>query len=298
MNQFILGLLTFSSLTLIAVCGTFMLTGLTGLFSFGQGGFMAVGAYVSVISHMRYGIPFPLSVLLGVLAAMIISVILGIPTLRLRRDYFALVTFGFGEAIRAVFEVFTQFTGGTMGLGGIPRYTTLPLALGLALLSVWTVANIKRSKFGRNSIALRNDELASETVGIDVFRHKMKIFIFSAALAALSGALTAFYVNYMEPRLFGWTTSVEQIIIVFFGGINSLTGTVLSSFLISMLPEWLRFAAAWRMVIYAAIIILVINWRPQGLFGDWEISLSFFQSLMRRLGLRSASQEELASSKH
>jgi branched-chain amino acid transport system permease protein len=271
MHGFLASLLTFSFLTLISVCGTFVLTGLTGLFSFGQGGFMMLGAYVSAVANMRYGVPFPLAVALGVAAVIVLAVLMGIPTLRLRRDYFALVTFALGEALQAIFIMFTQFTGGTMGMGGIPRKTNFWIALGCAAACVWMVANLKRSRLGRIAIAIRNDELAAQAMGINVYACKMVIFTFSAALAGLGGCLTAFFINYMEPNLFGWTTAVEQIIIVFFGGINSLTGAVASTFLLGLLPETLRFAAAWRMILYAVIIILVINLRPQGLFGTWEL---------------------------
>jgi branched-chain amino acid transport system permease protein len=289
MGGFLGSLLTFSFLTLIAVCGTFVLTGLTGLFSFGQGGFMLLGAYVSAIVNMRYGLPFPLAVLTGVLVVVLASFVVGIPTLKLRRDYFALVTFAMSEALQASLEMLTQFTGGTMGLAGIPRRTDFWLALACAVLSVGLVANFKRSRLGRAAIAIRNDELAAQAMGIDVYAAKMKIFVFGAALAALSGSLTAFFINYMEPKLFGWTTAVEQIIIVFFGGINSLTGAVVGTFLLGLLPEALRFAAAWRMVLYAVIIIAVINLRPQGLFGTWELDGAAFaraRDALRRLAAR------------
>jgi len=290
MSGFFGSLLTFSLLTLIAVCGAFVLTGMTGLFSFGQGGFMLLGAYISAIANMRYGVPFPLAVLIGVAAVVLVSFLIGIPTLKLRRDYFALVTFAMGEALQASFEMLTQFTGGTMGLAGIPRRTDFWLALAVAACSVWIVANFKRSRLGRAAIAIRNDELAAQAMGIDVYAAKMKIFVFGAALAALSGCLTAFYINYMEPKLFGWSTAVEQIIIVFFGGINSLTGAVIGTFLLGLLPEALRFAAAWRMVLYAVIIIIVINLRPQGLFGTWELGGASASRAMARLRSRLASR--------
>lgn len=292
MSGFLGSLLTFSLLTLIAVCGTFVLTGLTGLFSFGQGGFMLLGAYVSAIANMRYGLPFPLAVLIGVLAVVLASFLIGIPTLKLRRDYFALVTFAMSEALQASFELLTQFTGGTMGLAGIPCKTDFWLAFACAIFSVWIVANFKRSRLGRAAIAIRNDELAAQAMGINVYATKMVIFIFGAALAGLSGCLTAFFINYMEPKLFSWSTAVEQIIIVFFGGINSLTGAVIGTFLLGLLPEMLRFAAAWRMVLYAVIIIVVINLRPQGLFGTWELNGETICRVWSRLRSRFARHEK------
>lgn len=277
-----LDFLTLFCIALIAVLGVFALTGLTGLFSFGQGGFMALGAYTAVLSNMRLGVPFPIALLLGVAAAAGASYLIGIPALKLRRDFFALATFGFGEAIAALFQMFTQVTGGTMGLPSIPRYTTWWLALAMAILAIYLVANLKRSKLGRQSIAIRTDELAAQALGVDAFRHKMNVFVFSAGLAGLAGGLQGFFINYMDPRIFNWTTSVEQVIIVYFGGINSLTGAVISALLLISLPEVLRFASTWRVVIYAALIILTMNLRPQGLLGDRELTLASIRRFFRR----------------
>lgn len=291
-----LDFLTLFCIALIAVLGVFALTGLTGLFSFGQGGFMALGAYTAVLSNMRLGVPFPIALLLGVVAAAGASYLIGIPALKLRRDFFALATFGFGEAIAALFQMFTQVTGGTMGLPSIPRYTTWWLALAMAILAIYLVANLKRSKLGRQSIAIRTDELAAQALGVDAFRHKMNVFVFSAGLAGLAGGLQGFFINYMDPRIFNWTTSVEQVIIVYFGGINSLTGAVVSALLLISLPEVLRFASTWRVVIYAALIILTMNLRPQGLLGDRELTLASIRRFFRRFqrgsgGSRSANAE-------
>lgn len=277
-----LDLLTLWLISLTAVMGVLALTGFTGLFSFGQGGFMAVGAYTAVLSNMRLGVPFPLALLLGVLVASGVSYVVGLPALRLRRDFFALATFGFGEAVTALFQMFTQITGGTMGLPAIPRYTRFWMALLAAGMAIYLVAYWKKSKMGRNSIAIRNDELAAEALGINAFQHKMNVFVFSAALAGLAGGLQGFFIHYMDPRIFNWTTSVEQVIIVYFGGINSITGSVVSSFLLITLPEFLRFARLWRVVIYSAVVILTLNLRPQGLLGEWELSPSAVRKLVRR----------------
>lgn len=281
--QYYVDLATLFLISLTAIVGVFALTGLTGLFSFGQGGFMALGAYTAVLSNMRLGVPFPLALVLGVAVAAATSFIIGLPALKLRRDFFALATFGFGEAVTALFQMFTQVTGGTMGLPSIPRYTQFWMALLAAGGAIYLVANFKRSKMGRQSIAIRNDELAAQALGIDAFRHKMTVFVFSAGLAGLAGGLQGFFIHYMDPRIFNWTTSVEQVIIVYFGGINSLTGTIVSALMLTAIPEALRFISIWRVVIYAVVIILTMNLRPQGLLGDWELSPAAMRSLYRRL---------------
>ncbi|HEX2988527.1 MAG TPA: branched-chain amino acid ABC transporter permease [Chloroflexota bacterium] len=281
--QYYVDLATLFLIALTAVVGVFALTGLTGLFSFGQGGFMALGAYTAVLTNMRLGVPFPIALLLGVVMAVAASLLIGFPALKLRRDFFALATFGFGEAVTAIFQMFTQVTGGTMGLPSIPRYTEFWMALLVAASAVYLVANFKNTKMGRQSIAIRNDELAAQALGINAFRHKMIVFAFSAGLAGLAGGLQGFFIHYMDPRIFGWTTSVEQVIIVYFGGINSLTGCVVSALLLTTMPELLRFASMWRVTIYAALIILTMNLRPQGLLGDWELTRASASDLYRRL---------------
>jgi len=274
---------TLMGINLIAVVGVFALTGLTGLFSFGQGGFMAIGAYTAALSHMRLGVPWPLALLLGIVISCLMSVVVGYPALKLKRDFFALATFGFGEAVTALFQMFTQVTGGTMGLAAIPRHTNLWIVLVGVIFAIYMIANLKNSKLGRNSLAIRSDELAAEALGINVFAHKMQVFVLSAGLAALAGGLQAFFIHYLDPRVFNWTTSVEQVITVYFGGINSLTGCIVSTLLLNAVPEALRFLSLWRVVIYSALIILILNLRPQGLLGDYELSLAPLRSFLHNL---------------
>lgn len=269
----------FTCITLLGVGAVFLLTGLTGLFSFGHAAFMAVGAYTSGVAVVRYGMPFWLALPLGTITGGLIAVIIGYPTLKLRKDYFSLVTFGFGEAIAALLNFFVNLTGGAAGMAGIPRKTDLPLVLISTILVIWFVRNFKYSSYGRMCIALRNDELAAKSFGINVFALKMKVFIVSAMIASYAGVLYGFFTRYVEPSMFGWTKSAEWVIIVFFGGMNSLTGAVFSGVLLAALPEVLRFAAAFRIVIYCILIILVLNFRPKGIFGEYELNIQSFKDL-------------------
>jgi len=270
---FIINVLVFAAIDLISVLGVFALIGLTGLFSFGQVGFMAIGAYISALSVTRYNLPFFVGVLMAVALSVLVGLLIGFLTLKLRTDYFALATFGFAEIVKAMLNHFDSFTGGAMGLYGIPVLTSAPLVFGVAVGAVILMRNFKNSKFGRDCIAIRTDELAASVMGIDVFWRKMTVFLLSAVLGAVSGALYAFYVTYIEPDMFNWGRSVELIIVVFFGGLNSLTGCVVSSLILSILPEVLRFASEWRTVLYILIVIVTILFRPSGLFGSWELSL-------------------------
>ena len=266
-----ISILTFTSITVVAILSIYVITGLTGMFSLGQASFMAVGAYGAGVMAVRFGLPLLPAMAVAILAGLFFGLIVGLPTIRLRRDYIALVTFGFGEAIIAILNNTTSVTGGAMGLVGIPQRTTLIGALVAAAVATILVRNFKYSRFGRQCIAVKNDELGAGAMGIPVYRTKLLAFLFAAALTASAGALYGFYTTYVEPSLFRWTTSAEWIIIVFLGGINSLTGAIVAAVLLTGLPEILRFAAEWRIVIYSAIVLIIINFRPSGLFGEFEL---------------------------
>ena len=259
-------------ITLIAVTGVYVLTGLTGMFSLGQAAFMAIGAYASGLLVIRAGLPIPVAMLLAVLLAVVVGYLIGYPVVRLRRDYISLVTLGFGEAIAALLNRMTTLTGGAAGLTGIPRRVTLTIAAISAVAAIILVAFFKTSKYGRQCIALRGDELASKAMGINVSKVKMVAFLLSVALTAYSGCLYAFYMSYVDPSTFGWKKSADWVIMVFFGGVNSLTGSTLGAFILSALPQLLRGLQDYRYVIYAILVLIIINFRPSGLLGEWELT--------------------------
>jgi len=258
----------------IAVLGTFMLTGMNWLFSLGHAAFMGLGAYISAICVVKYGFPLPLAILTSIGITIVLAILVGFATLKIRQDFFALATFGFGQAVIGVLTESINVTGGAMGFSNIPEYTT-PLfafiSLAVAIAFVW---GFRRSHFGRDSLAIRSNELAAKVAGINVFKHKMIVFLISAVFSAYAGALLAFHTQYVEPAMYGWMASVTWIIIVFFGGRDSLTGTVIGELVSLALPEALRFTAAWRILLYCVTILLIINIRPRGLFGTWELSIN------------------------
>lgn len=284
-------ILTQILITVVSVSGVFVLTGMTGMFSLGQAAFMAIGAYTSGILVTKLGVPIILAWPAGVLLAVAVGFIVGLPTVRLRRDYISLVTLGFGEAITALLNRATALTGGASGLTGIPKETTLPIALVSAVLAIVLIAFFKNSKYGRQCIAVRSDELAAKAMGIDVPKVKMVAFLISVAVTAYSGCLYAFYTAYVDPTLFGWRKSAEWVIIVFFGGVNSLTGSILSAFVLSGLPEVLRFLLSYRAVIYAVLVLLIINFKPAGLLGEWELTPANVKRLFLRGGRRKQPRE-------
>ena len=280
--EYIITILTFTGITLIGVLGSYMVTGLTGLFSFGQAAFFSVGAYTAAVLVKNLEVPFLLAVPAAMAAGLLAGLIVGYPTVRLRRDYISLVTFGFGEAIIALLNNSTNLTGGAMGLSGIPRYTNFWVVWGSVAICLCLVAGYKYSKYGRQCLALRTDELAAKAMGINVNRVKLITFLFSAAMTSYAGVLYAFYTTYVEPGSFGWIVSAEWIIIVFVGGINSLTGSVFATILLTGLPEMLRFASEWRIAIYCVIVLLIINYRPIGIFGEFELSPKWLRQLGKK----------------
>ena len=285
--EYLVSTLTFTGITLIGVLGVYMVTGLTGLFSFGQAAFLAIGAYVSAVLYKNLGLPLPLAAFVAMLVGLAAGLLVGLPTVRLRRDYISLVTFGFGEAIIAVLNNTANVTGGAMGLSGVPQRTSFSLVLASVIACLAIVISYKNSKYGRQCLALRNDELAAKSMGINVERLKLVTFLIAGVMTSFAGVLYVFYTTYVEPGAFGWVISAEWMIIVFVGGVNSLTGAVVATVLLTGLPEFLRFASEWRIAIYCIIVLLILNFRPSGIFGEHEISLDFLRRLFRK-GARAA----------
>jgi len=279
--EFYLKVLEITSLHTILVLGAYLMTGLTGLFSLGQGAFLSIGAYTAAISYLYFHVPFPLAVVLAVLIGSLVGFLIGIPVLRLHRDYFLLVTFGFSEMVRATLLHLAQLTGGALGIAGIPKLVGLPTILASILFITFLIFNLKRSRFGRNCIAIRDDELAASLMGINVYGHKMKVFILSSAITSYGGALYAFVIMFIEPNLFHWLESGKLIVITFIGGVNSITGAIIISVAYYSFGEFFRFVDVWRDVLLSIAVLLVTIFRPKGIFGSWELSLT---KLFRRRG--------------
>lgn len=282
MSQYYVGILILVCINLLAVLGLSLLTGFTGLFNFGQAGFMAVGAYTATILTTQHSVPFGVALVAGMVAALLTSFVIGYPTLRLKGDYFAIATLGFSEAVRLLVENLEKITGGSRGIPRIHTYTTLPVAAGAAIVALWLVANYVRSRHGRNCIAIREDELAAESIGVNAFRYKQISFAINAALAGLSGGLLAHYIGFIQPSMFSIVKSTELIVMVIFGGMHSLTGAVFATLALTSLPELLRAAQAWRLVVYGALVVLIMVARPEGLMGSWELTPANIKALFTR----------------
>jgi len=294
-NDYYLFIANLSLVYVILAVSLNLINGIIGQFSLGHMGFAAVGAYVSgSITTLIYKLSpnvaahypgFVLALVAGGVAAALVGVAIGFPTLRLKGDYLAIVTLGFGEIIRTIFNNIDA-VGGPRGLLGIPKFSTFTVILAFALITVAVIRNIAESAHGRNMIAIRENELAADLVGIDTTGYKVKVFALGAFFAGVGGGLYAHLLQIAHPTQFGFIYSVQVLIMVYAGGVGSLTGSVLAAFALTILTQvlksflsWLKAATDlpiggdWYMVVYALLLILIMLYRTEGLMGTREAKL-------------------------
>ena len=273
LNSFQEGVLIICCVNVIAVLGMSVLTGFTRLFSFGNAGFMSIGAYAAAICSVQFHLPFVLSVIIGAAMAGVISYILGSLTIRLRGDYFLISCLGFGECVRVLFNYTKNLTGGANGYSNIPYKTNGVIAVFCAVLAFVIAWNFIHSRYGQALSAIRENEVAAAANGINVVRYKKMSFVFSAIYAGWAGALYAHYLRFITPSLFNLGKSSELVITTVLGGLGSLTGSVLGTIIVQILPEIFRNLSEYRMLFYGIAVVLVILLRPNGLYCYREFSL-------------------------
>ena len=272
-NSYMQGVVIMVCINVIAVLGMSVLTGFTRLFSFGNAGFMSIGAYATAILTVRYHVNFLLALIFGACFAGFIAFLLGSITLRLKGDYFLITCLGFGECVRVLFNYTKNFTGGSAGFPGIPNFSNMLFCVICAILAFFIAWRFIHSKYGRNLVSIRENEIAAEAVGINAFRAKRMSFVFSAIYAGWAGALYAGYLMYIVPASFNLAKSCELITTTVIGGLGSLTGSVIGAVLVTILPEVFRSMSNFRMLFYGMAVVLIIMFRPQGLYGYKEFSL-------------------------
>ena len=283
MGDYTVGVITFSLIYLIATVGLAIFTGFTGLFSLGHAAFVAIGAYTAGILTYFYGVNFYLALLAAGAMSGFVGWLIGFPTLKakLRSDYFAIATLGFGEAIRVLLENL-DITQGARGLPGIAAETTLPVVLGISVIVLWVAHNFVTSRFGRAAIAVREDFTAAEMMGIDLFAVRMRSLVFSAVTAGVAGGLFAHYVGFIQPSMFTAALSTQLTAGVVAGGMGSISGPAIAAVLFVAIPEVLRVASMWRLVAYGFLLVAIMVFRPQGLMGHQEISWTACKAFWRR----------------
>lgn len=291
------------AIRVLAVCGINVMlavalnlvNGTTGQFSIGHAGFMAVGAYAGSIASLvldpRLGERFaPVTLIVAsivaIVAAGVTGVLVGVPSLRLRGDYLAIVTLGFGEIIRITIES-TQAIGGSQGFppgaGSIPAYATLAWIWGAAFLGTLAVWNLTYSSYGRALAAIREDEIAAEAAGVPTTRYKVLAFAVSAMLAGLAGCMFAHDATggqHIDPGAFRLDKSVDMLVMIIFGGLGSISGAIVGGIFVAVSLELLRGVQQYRLIVYAVLLIAMMLWRPQGLLGTRELTLKTLRSMV------------------
>ena len=283
-NTFIENMLVTIGINIILATGLNLVIGFAGQFSLGHAGFMAVGAYATAIitSSVSGGSGFYLSLIVGIILSVVIALIVGIPTLRLRGDYLAIATMGAAEIIRIVINNM-KITGGAAGIFNIPQFASWPTVYIMVCITTIVLTNFIHSRDGRAVIAVREDEIAAESVGVNVFKWKLAAFVFGAATAAIAGSLHASYLQTIAPSEFGIMESISILIIVVLGGIGSITGTFVAAIALGVIDTILQNFGALRMVIYALALILIMVFKPSGLLGTKELSIkSIFKKIKSR----------------
>lgn len=255
-----------------------LITGFTGQFSLGHAGFMSVGAYACALITLR--VPgwggFLLGAFAGAAAAAILGLLVGLPTLRLRGDYLAIATLGFSEIIRIIFTNL-EITNGAAGLNNIPQHMTWPSMFVFTAGTVLIIRAFLRSAYGRSCIAIREDEIAAEAMGVNTTKFKVLSFITGAFFAGLAGAMYASYFYFLRPDTFGFLKSIDILVIVVLGGLGSLSGSIVSAIFLGLISMFLQSVAELRMVIYSLLLVLIMLFRPQGLMGTNELSFSMLK---------------------
>ncbi len=272
-NPYVLFILYDTGINIILAVSLNLINGYTGQFSLGHAGFMAVGAYTAAVITNQFatlnpaasGAVFFGALLAGGLLAAVAGLLVGLPTLRLKGDYLAIVTLGFGEIIRVVFQNLDR-VGGARGLSVMHGFTDLFWTFGLVAVTVYIVTSLVHSTYGRGFIAVRDDEIAAEAMGINTTKYKVTAFVVGAFFAGIAGGLYAHSKQFITPNGFNFMESIAIVVMVVLGGMGNTPGVILAAILLTILPEVLRPVAEYRMVIYSLLLIVLMLTRPQGLF--------------------------------
>lgn len=286
--EYVLHVLVIAGIYVILAESLNLVVGFAGIPAMGHAAFSCIGAYTSSLLALRFGVSPFLGMFAGAVAGGILGLIVAYPALRLRGDYLALATFGAGIIVYNVARNWIGLTRGPMGLPGIPPFSLggsdinspwsyLILVAGVAALVVWACRNITRSTFGRNLTSVREDETAAIALGKDTAKLKLIAFVAGAFFAGIAGSLYAHYITFIDPSSFTMMESITILLMVIFGGLGSIAGSVVGAVLLVVIPELLRFvglpssvAAPLRQMMYGLLLVLLMLWRPQGLLGRYK----------------------------
>ncbi|MES1038085.1 MULTISPECIES: branched-chain amino acid ABC transporter permease [Peribacillus] len=273
LNPFYINTLMFIGINIMLATSLHLIIGITGQFSIGHAGFLAVGAYASAVMTMKLELPFIIAVLAGGVIAAVAGMVIGVPSLRLKGDYLAIATLGFGEIVRIVL-LNIDYVGGASGMQ-VSHLTTWPWVFACVMITVLVIRNFTNSTHGRACISVREDETAADAMGINTTYYKVAAFVIGAFFAGIAGSLYAHNFYIIQPSNFGFLKSFDILIFVVLGGLGSLSGSVLAAILLTIVTTFLQDYPETRMIIYSLVLILMMIFRPQGLMGTREITSLF-----------------------
>lgn len=265
-----------------------LITGYAGQLVLGHAAFYGIGAYVTALTMLKLNFNFFIAIAFGMAVSGFFGYILSLPTLRLKGDYLAIVTLGFGEIVRLVFVNWTTLTRGPLGLSGIAKpqlfgfvfqsYTSYYfLCVSFVLFTIFFMVRLVRSGVGMCMSAVKSDEIATESIGIKPLKYKRLAFVISASFAGMAGALYASYITFISPTTFVYNTSVTILAMVVLGGLASVPGAVIGAAALTIIPEALRFLDDYRMLIYGALMVIMMIYRPQGFYGAEKRTRNVFK---------------------
>ena len=281
------GALNRATKSVILQCGVYSImavslnicTGYLGQLPLGHAGFMAVGAYAGALFWKAVpGLPTPVAIVCGILiaglAASLFGVIIGVPALRLKGDYLAIITLGFGEIIRIAIINLPDITGGTPGLLNVPKYTNFTVTFLCLVVCCFVVHNLMHSRHGRAILAIRDNEIAADCCGINLTAYKVFAFALSAFFAGVAGAVYAGLQGSQSPKSFDFMASINVLVMVVLGGMGSMTGSIIAATVLTALPLIMQSFNSFRMVVYSLLLIMVMIFKPSGLLGHKDFSMT------------------------
>ncbi|GEN35632.1 MULTISPECIES: branched-chain amino acid ABC transporter permease [Aneurinibacillus] len=273
LNSFYINTLFFMAINIILAVSLHLIIGITGQFSIGHAGFLAVGAYASAIFTMKLQMPFGVALLVGGLAAAVAGLIIGIPSLRLKGDYLAIATLGFGEIVR-IFLLNVDYVGGASGMQ-VSHLTDWTWVFACLLVTIIVIVNFTNSTHGRACISIRENEIAADAMGINTTYYKVAAFVIGSFFAGIAGGLYAHNFYIIQPTNFGFLKSFDILIFVVLGGLGSMSGAVIAAILLTIVSAFLQDYPETRMIIYSLVLVVMMIYRPKGLMGTKEITQFF-----------------------
>jgi branched-chain amino acid transport system permease protein len=281
-DPYMLQILVNIGIAIVLALGLNVITGLTGQLSLGHAAFMSIGAFTSAMVTIKLGLPFSLNLIVTGVVTAIVAALIGFPILRLTGDYLAICTLGFAEIVKVFFLNFEP-TNKALGLTVPAAKTSIPMPIYVwlvAILAIVLVSFVQNSRFGRALKAIREDEIAAEAMGINLTRYKIQAFALGSFMAGVGGGLYAHFLSYINPSDFGFLKSVDILSMVVLGGLGSVPGTVIGSSVLASAPEFLRFMSQYRMLVYGALLVFLMVFRPNGLLGG----VNFTELVLRAVG--------------